>query len=489
MFKLLSDRVKKTPPTEVSSDRYSWLALDETEPDLGVPAESNYVLTSTTAGIRSWTDVTNLVAQASYALSAETTTGGALVRLSTTGLNDDVKLAAGTNVSIVRTDDSTITISANDTSVDWSEITSKPDPTVTVTLVGDVSGTASATLTDLGDGTITVTTTVEPNSVALGTDTTGNYVASIATGTGLSGGATGSEGATLTLSLQHLGLENLVDPQENQILFWNDTSNATGWLATGSGLTISGSVLSNTGVLSINSLTGAIENVAFRTDKLDEFASTTSAELRTVISDTTGTDALVFQNAPTFFNSIDGSEIFAAFASSDTLTIGYSGTDPSTTNIATGATATDNTKTINIGTGGANFSTTLITVGSTEFGSSVTLNGQVKLNQAGSIYSNTILLSTDTPGQTIDVFNATAITSAKYTIQAKTTGKIHCTEVLIVYVDGNIYITEYGTVYSGSSLISVTATATSGVITVKVSPASGESSLRITYNRFGLSGL
>jgi len=47
------------------------------------------------------------------------------------------------------------------------------DPTIT--LSGDVTG--SATMTNLGD--VTITTTVAPNSVELGTDTTGDYVANI----------------------------------------------------------------------------------------------------------------------------------------------------------------------------------------------------------------------------------------------------------------------------------------------------------------------
>jgi hypothetical protein len=47
------------------------------------------------------------------------------------------------------------------------------DPTIT--LNGAVAG--SATMTNLGD--VTITTTVQPNSVTLGTDTTGDYVANI----------------------------------------------------------------------------------------------------------------------------------------------------------------------------------------------------------------------------------------------------------------------------------------------------------------------
>jgi hypothetical protein len=48
--------------------------------------------------------------------------------------------------------------------LDWTNTTNKPDPVVTVTLDGDVSGTASATLSDLTSNTITITTTVSDNS-------------------------------------------------------------------------------------------------------------------------------------------------------------------------------------------------------------------------------------------------------------------------------------------------------------------------------------
>jgi hypothetical protein len=54
MAELKSGKVKKTPPTEVNSDRYNYISLPETEPDLGVPADENYVLTSSMQGTRSW---------------------------------------------------------------------------------------------------------------------------------------------------------------------------------------------------------------------------------------------------------------------------------------------------------------------------------------------------------------------------------------------------------------------------------------------------
>ena len=72
--------------------------------------------------------------------------------------------------------------------------TATSDPTLT--LAGDVTG--SATFTNLGNATLTAT--IAANSVALGTDTTGNYVATGATsGNGISGSVS-SEGGTFTVT-------------------------------------------------------------------------------------------------------------------------------------------------------------------------------------------------------------------------------------------------------------------------------------------------
>lgn len=81
------------------------------------------------------------------------------------------------------------------------------DPTITLT--GDVVG--SATMTNLGN--VSVSTTVAANSVALGADTTGNYVASVTAGTGiaLNNSAAGLEGAAQAISLDLDGKPNLAE--------------------------------------------------------------------------------------------------------------------------------------------------------------------------------------------------------------------------------------------------------------------------------------
>jgi hypothetical protein len=57
MARLLSGRVKKVPATQADPDRYDFLELSQTEPDLGVPATNGQVLASTTTGTRSWVDL------------------------------------------------------------------------------------------------------------------------------------------------------------------------------------------------------------------------------------------------------------------------------------------------------------------------------------------------------------------------------------------------------------------------------------------------
>ena len=85
--------------------------------------------------------------------------------------------------------------------VTYDDTTGKLDFDVadsTITLSGDVTGTG--TITNLGD--VTITTTVAPNSVALGTDTTGDYVANIqGTANEVTVSPTSGEGTTVTIGL------------------------------------------------------------------------------------------------------------------------------------------------------------------------------------------------------------------------------------------------------------------------------------------------
>jgi hypothetical protein len=66
----------------------------------------------------------------------------------------------------------------------------------TITLGGDLSGSVSFN----GSSNVTLTATVAADSVALGTDTTGNYMANVSASTGISISHTQGEGSTATIS-------------------------------------------------------------------------------------------------------------------------------------------------------------------------------------------------------------------------------------------------------------------------------------------------
>ena len=110
------------------------------------------------------------------------------------------------------------------------------DPTIT--LSGDVNG--SGTITNLGD--VTITTTIQPNSVALGTDTTGNYVATISGTTNeIEVSGSGSETAAVTIGLP------------NDVQITND-------LHVGNDLEVMGNLTINGTTTTINSSTLSVDD-------------------------------------------------------------------------------------------------------------------------------------------------------------------------------------------------------------------------------------
>ena len=147
-----------------------------------------------------------------------------------------------------------------------------------IELSGDVTGTA--TVTDLGN--VTITTTVAANSVALGTDTTGNYVEDVTAGAGLTKTSSASEGQTvdlavgagvgITVNADDIELKNSGALTDATVMAWNDTagqltdapitysgSDVTtgGSLTTTGDLTVGGNDIKSNGGTTVFSLSGA----------------------------------------------------------------------------------------------------------------------------------------------------------------------------------------------------------------------------------------
>lgn len=79
-------------------------------------------------------------------------------------------------------------------------------------------------------------------------------------GTGLAGSDAGAGGA-YTLSLSHLGIQSLTDPDADRIMFWDDSAGALKWLTVGTGLSITGTQMDCASVD-----TGTIKSYLFPTD-------------------------------------------------------------------------------------------------------------------------------------------------------------------------------------------------------------------------------
>ena len=113
----------------------------------------------------------------------------------------------------------------------------------TISLGGDLSGSASFN----GTSNITISATVQPNSVALGTDTTGDYVASASAGNGINISGSG-ESAALTITntgvLSVAGTNNEITVSAsvgNVTIGLPDNVTVSGDLVVDGNLTVSGS--------------------------------------------------------------------------------------------------------------------------------------------------------------------------------------------------------------------------------------------------------
>ena len=134
-------------------------------------------LASATAGRILLGNATNVVTATDITGDVTITSGGLTAIASNVVVNADIATNAAIALSKLATGSSAQVVMANATGV----------PTY-VTLSGDVTIAANGQ------------TTIAADSVALGTDTTGNYVGSVAAGTGISVSNTGVEGGTFTIT-------------------------------------------------------------------------------------------------------------------------------------------------------------------------------------------------------------------------------------------------------------------------------------------------
>ena len=182
-------------------------------------------------------------------------------------------------------------------SVTYNDTNGKLDFNVddfTITLTGDVQG--SATVTDLAN--VSISTTMASNSTILGTNTQGNYVATLASGTGLSlvNGSATTEGSQYTVSLNTSDTDyiesiqdivgTMVSPTntENGInVTYDDTVGKLGFDVNDFTITLSGDL---TGNVTITDLANATLSAQIGTDAVALGTNTTGDYVATLTAGT-----------------------------------------------------------------------------------------------------------------------------------------------------------------------------------------------------------
>lgn len=215
---------------------------------------------------------------------------------------DTFKVSGGTGLSSVASATDTVTVNLDNTAV-------------TPGSYGGAASVGSFTVDAQGRLTAASSTTIE---IALGTNTSGNYVATITGGTGVtSSAATTGEGTTHSLSI---GQDVATSAS---VTFAGLTLNSGSMVFEGATADAHETTLAITDPTADRTITlpDATGTVALTANKLSAFASTSSAELISVISDETGSGALVFANTPTLVTPNIGAATGTSLVLSGDLTV------------------------------------------------------------------------------------------------------------------------------------------------------------------------
>ena len=215
-------------------------------------------------------------------------------------VNDTLYYGKGDNGSGVAT--SVVAIAGSGTFATKSYVDSAvagSTPTGVAYLAQD--NTWDATKTNTFNGTVNLEGTIKIDNVTVNTSAAElNVLDDVTAGTVTASKALVVDANKDLASLRHLSLTSV-----NKVTITAPATAATLTIADNKTLTVS-NTLTFTGTDSSSVAFGAGGTVVYTTDKLSAFAATTSSELAGVISDETGTGALVFANTPTLVTPVLG---------------------------------------------------------------------------------------------------------------------------------------------------------------------------------------
>ena len=273
----------------------------------------------------------------------------------------------------------------------------------TLTFLGDVSGSAS--ITNLASASATIT--IAANSVALGTDTTGNYVATAAAGTGIDVSGSGSETAALTIT--NTGVIDLTGTAD-EVTVSASAGSVTLSLPATINANTTGTAASLTTPRTIEltgDVTGTISFDGSASASMSTYIAANSVALGT---DTTGNYVATAAAGTGIDVSGSGSET-AALTITNTGVTSLTGTaDEVTVSASAGAVTLSLPATINANTTGTAASlTTARTIELTgDVTGTISFDGSASASMATTIAADSVALGTDTTGNYIATITGTA---------------------------------------------------------------------------------
>lgn len=290
-----------------------------------------------------------------------------------------------------------------------------------------LTGDATATLSSV-DGSANVSAALTLATVNANAGTFGSATAIPVITTNAKGLITGVSTAAVASNLAIAG-----DTGTDTVSLLADTLTFVG----GAGIT--STVTNNTVTMDIDS------TVALRSDKLSNHAATTSAELASVITDETGSGALVFANAPTLVSPNLGNATATTInkltitqpTTAATLTVANGATLATTGAFITTLNSTANT-TVTLPTTG-----TLATLAGTETLTSKTISGAN--NTLTNIANSSLTNSTVTIGSTTVALGATSTSLAGLTELSVDNLNLNGNTISSLDANGNIVISPNGT--------------------------------------------
>ena len=95
------------------------------------------------------------------------------------------------------------------------------------------------------------------------------------------------------------------------------------------------------------------------------------------------------------------------------------------------------------------------------------------------ISPNSLTTSTTTANQALDIFSSLQYRTAKYIVSAESGSDYHATEVLLIHDGSTVYMTEYATIYTNASLITLNGDITNGNVRLTVTPTNANTTIRL----------